>query len=83
MRMILAAVLLVLTTGGAMAQTPDELKALPDDVWKRVLQAVVSPTWAGAVDLALELRAEIHPDDPLTLEHAAFHAPGVGLDPRR
>lgn len=55
---------------------------LPADVWKRVLIAVVSPTWQGAIDLALELRSETHPDDPLTSEHAAFHAPGVGLDRR-
>jgi hypothetical protein len=53
---------------------------LPADVWKRVLKAVISPTWQGAIDLALELRTELHPDDPLTSEHAAFHAPGAGLN---
>jgi hypothetical protein len=52
---------------------------LPSEVWGRVLAALQSPTWQGAIDLAVELRAGVNPGDPLVLErHAVYHAPGAG-----
>lgn len=56
---------------------------LPSSVWERVLRAVVSPTWQGALDLAFDLRAETMPDDPLDpARHAVFHGPSAGVKPR-
>lgn len=53
---------------------------LPAALWKRTLKAIVGPSWQSAIELALELRREVQPDDPLTSEHAVFHAPGAGVN---
>jgi hypothetical protein len=54
---------------------------LPSSTWERIVLAVMHPQWESALALALDIRGELHPNDPIERSRMVYHGPGAGMKP--